>query len=200
MGHGEAALRHLPCLWALTSSAGPVSELSSFLQSFPEKELRSKCHYCQGHLCPLLFYPFPQLVPSPRPLSSLNRHRAGKGRKTPIFYVFCPFLQGQSWEQPGNHRVLCKERKLMGKGCARQIPAAVPAGCTCQAAQANPGAPGKVTFTGFLGFSGIHTPGRSWGRESGARCGSPGCDGDKLGILRAVWKHGNIISMEICPA
>lgn len=79
----------------------------------------------------------------------------------------------------------------MGKGCARQIPAAVPAGCTCQAAQANPGAPGKVTFTGFLGFSGIHTPGRSlgWGVGGGAKCGGPGCDGDKLGILRAVWKH-----------
>lgn len=117
-------------------------------------------------LSPLILS-LPTACPLPETPQLTEPAQSWKRKKNSNFFVFWPFLQGQSWEQPGNHRVLCKERKLMGKGCARQIPAAVPAGCTCQAAQANPGAPGKVTFTGFLGFSGIHTPGRSWGGRVG---------------------------------
>lgn len=147
---------HLPCLCALTCPS-----VRTLLPSpeFPRERARPKCPYCQGHLCPFFFCPFPQPVPSLRPLGSLNRHRAGKGRKTRIFDVFWPFLQGQSWKGSSQETTESSAKKKVDGQRLCQTNS-----CCCSCWVYLPNKSWSIGESHLRRFSGIYVPGRSSGQ------------------------------------
>lgn len=161
---------HLSCLRAITSSAVPNQNFAPFSRV---SLIKSKAKMSLLPRTPLFPHSF---VPSLRLLSPLNQHRAGKGRKTQIFGVFWPFLQGQSWKQPGN---LCKKKQVDGQRLCQTN------SCCCSCWMYLPNKSWRIRESHLHRFSGIYV--------LRARCGAPGCDWDKLGIVRLEEQGANTI-------